>query len=93
KEILNNAKDAMANLNKVLGNKDLKDNLMGTSEKVRTAATHINFAALQITQILNKRSPLIQMLVGHPGRIKSVNQGLEVQQETDNKAKELIKKA
>lgn len=92
KQILADAKDSMANLNKVLANKDLKDNLMGTSEKVKTAATHINYAALQMTQILNKRGPLLHMMFGAPGRINNVNQGLEVQQETDNKAKELIKK-
>jgi hypothetical protein len=82
----------MANLNKVLANKDLKDNLLGTSEKVRTAATHINFAALQISQMLDKRSPLLHMIVGRPGHIETVNQGLEVQQQNDKKATELIKK-
>lgn len=92
KEILSDAKASMENLNKVLANKDLKDNLMGTSKEVKTAATHINFAALQMTQILNKRGPLLHMMFGKPGRINTVNQGLKVQQETDNKAKELIKK-
>jgi phospholipid/cholesterol/gamma-HCH transport system substrate-binding protein len=92
KQILSDAKESMANLNKVLANKDLKDNLMGTSEKVRTAATHINFAALQISQMLDKRAPLLHMIVGRPGHIETVNQGLEVQQKNDNKAKELIKK-
>jgi hypothetical protein len=66
---------------------------MGTSEKVRTAATHINFAALQMSQVLDKRAPLLHMIVGRPGHIETVNQGLEVQQKTDNKAKELIKEA
>lgn len=91
KQILSDAKESMTNLNKVLANKDLKDNLMGTSEKVRTAATHINFAALQMSQVLDKRAPLLHMIVGRPGHIETVNQGLEVQQKTDNKAKELIK--
>lgn len=93
KQILSDAKESMTNLNKVLANKDLKDNLMGTSEKVRTAATHINFAALQMSQVLDKRAPLLHMIVGRPGHIETVNQGLEVQQKTDNKAKELIKEA
>lgn len=92
KQILADAKESMANLNKVLANKDLKDNLMSTSEKVRTAATHINFAALQMSQVLDKRAPLLHMIVGRPGHIETVNQGLEVQKENDNKAKELIKK-
>jgi phospholipid/cholesterol/gamma-HCH transport system substrate-binding protein len=92
KQILSDAKESMANLNKVLANKDLKDNLLGTSEKVRTAATHINFAALQISQMLDKRSPLLHMIVGRPGHIETVNQGLEVQQQNDKKATELIKK-
>ncbi len=92
KQILSDAKESMANLNKVLANKDLKDNLMGTSEKVRTAATHINFAALQMSQVLDKRAPLLHMIVGRPGHIETVNQGLEVQSENDKKAKELIKK-
>ncbi|CAN5296430.1 hypothetical protein BH10CYA1_BH10CYA1_28860 [soil metagenome] len=93
KQILSDAKESMTNLNKVLSNKDLKDNLMGTSEKVRTAATHINFAALQMSQVLDKRAPLLHMIVGRPGHIETVNQGLEVQQNNDNKAKELIKQA
>ncbi len=93
KQILSDAKESMTNLNKVLSNKDLKDNLMGTSEKVRTAATHINFAALQMSQVLDKRAPLFHMMVGRPGHIKTVNQGLEVQKENDSKAKTLIKEA
>lgn len=93
KQILSDAKESMTNLNKVLGNKDLKENLMGTSKEVRTAATHINFAALQMTQILDKRAPLLHMIGGRPGHIETVNQGLEVQQKTDKKATELIKKA
>ncbi len=93
KQILSDAKESMNNLNKVLSNKDLKDNLMGTSEKVRTAATHINFAALQMSQVLDKRAPLFHMMVGRPGHIETVNQGLEVQKENDSKAKTLIKEA
>jgi phospholipid/cholesterol/gamma-HCH transport system substrate-binding protein len=93
KKILADAKASMENLNKVLANKDLKDNLMGTSEKVRTAATHINFAALQMSQVLDKRAPLFHMMVGRPGHIETVNQGLDVQQKTDEKAKEIIKAA
>jgi len=93
KQILSDAKESMTNLNKVLSNKDLKDNLMGTSKEVRTAATHINFAALQMTQILDKRAPLLHMIGGRPGHIETVNQGLQVQQNNDKKATELIKQA
>lgn len=42
--------------------------------------------------MLDKRAPLLHMIVGRPGHIETVNQGLEVQQKNDNKAKELIKK-
>lgn len=93
KQILSDAKVAMSNLNSALSDKDFKSNLMNTADKVRTAATHVNFAALQLSQALDKRAPLLHMMFGRPGHIATEDDALKTQQENDQKAKNLIKNA
>lgn len=70
KQMLRDARDAMTKVDKIVTDPNFGVDLKETLGKTRNAIDHIDTAAQQMNQILNKRSPLIQMLIGRPGKIK-----------------------
>lgn len=79
------ARDAMGKVNDLVNQPDFGADLKQTITKVRSAATNVDVAALQLNQILNKRAPLIQMMFGRPGKLSP--EDLEKAKGTANKAK------
>ncbi|HMO20306.1 MAG TPA: hypothetical protein PKC98_04985, partial [Candidatus Melainabacteria bacterium] len=69
KVIVNEARDAVNKVDRIIGSPDFKGNLRSTMKKVESAAEKVDTVSQQMNQILNKRAPLIQMMVGTPGRL------------------------
>lgn len=69
KTALSDAKDAMSKANTMLSDPGFKLDVTKTMAKVRTAATDVDAAALQLHQILAKRNPLFHMMFGKPGEM------------------------
>jgi phospholipid/cholesterol/gamma-HCH transport system substrate-binding protein len=69
KQTVSNAKEAMEKANNVLGDPAFKNDVRSTLGKVRSAATNVDIASKQLQQVLSKRSPLLQMMFGKPGRL------------------------
>mgnify|MGYP001259495626 CR=1 FL=1 len=94
KEIVNKAHDAVNKVDRVIASPDFKGNINSTLEEVRSAANHMDIAAQQMNQILNKRAPLLHMMIGRPGKLdektkKEVKK--EVKKQVKNEAKEEVK--
>ncbi|MBX9722483.1 MAG: hypothetical protein K2X81_13880, partial [Candidatus Obscuribacterales bacterium] len=70
KSALSDAKDAMSKANTMLSDPGFKLDVTKTMAKVRTAATDVDSAALQLHQILAKRNPLFHMMFGKPGELR-----------------------
>ena len=70
KELVGNAKEAMDSAKAILGDPAFKDDIKEAIVKVRSAATNVDVVAKQIRQVLSKRAPLLQLLLGRPGKIK-----------------------
>ncbi len=71
KQMLSNARIAMEKLDEVFSDPHFGSDLRATMQKTRAAVQDIDIAAQQLIQILNKRHPLIHMLFGRPGYIKT----------------------
>jgi ABC-type transporter Mla subunit MlaD len=71
KQILTQANDSLDKLNNLLGQPQGNDGAGSTLAKTRAAVDHIDLAARQINQILDRRHPLLHMMVGRPGHIKT----------------------
>lgn len=69
KVIVNEARDAVNKVDRIIGSPDFKGNLRSTMKKVESAAEKVDTVSQQMNQILNKRAPLFQMMVGTPGRL------------------------
>lgn len=69
KQTVAQARDAMEKANALLGDPAFKSDVRSTLGKVRSAATNVDIASKQIQQVLSKRSPLLQMLFGKPGKL------------------------
>lgn len=71
------ARQAMAQVNEVMNRADFQGDLKQTVARVRSAATNVDTAAKQLSQVLDKRAPLLHMIFGRPGKVE----GLEVKGE------------
>jgi len=71
KQMLRDARIAMEKLDEVFSNPTFGSDLKTTLQKTRAAVQNIDLVAQQLNQILNKRHPLIHMLFGRPGYIKT----------------------
>jgi phospholipid/cholesterol/gamma-HCH transport system substrate-binding protein len=71
KQMLLNARIAMEKLDEVFSDPNFGSDLRATMQKTRAAVQDIDTAAQQLIQILNKRHPLLHMLFGRPGYIKT----------------------
>lgn len=78
-----NAKEAMDKANNILGDPNFKSDVKGTLARVRSAATNVDVASQQLQQVLNKRSPLLQMLFARPGKLTT--EELKKIEDEDNK--------
>jgi len=69
KEVVANAKQAVAKADELIGQPDFKANIRQTISKVNTAAGHVDLAARQLNQVLDRRAPLFHLMFGRPGHI------------------------
>jgi phospholipid/cholesterol/gamma-HCH transport system substrate-binding protein len=88
KEIVNNAKEAVAKVEGIMAEPEFKSDLRKTIRKVEDAATNVDGAAIQMRQILNKRAPLFQMMFRSPGRVKEEKKTTTTETKPDGKGGE-----
>ena len=69
KQILREAHSTLDTVNEITS-KPVGADVANTLHKTSDAITHLDMAARQMNQILGKRSPLIHLMFGRPGRIK-----------------------
>lgn len=69
KQMVGSAKEAMDKANNLLGDPAFKNDVRSTMTRVRSAAANVDIASQQLQQVLNKRSPLLQMLFARPGKL------------------------
>lgn len=70
KEILSKTRTTLDKADTLLNKPILNTNMKATLTNAQEAVENINTATKQLTTILDKRFPLIHMMVGRPGRIK-----------------------
>ncbi|MDQ5968095.1 MAG: hypothetical protein QG625_4252 [Cyanobacteriota bacterium erpe_2018_sw_39hr_WHONDRS-SW48-000098_B_bin.30] len=71
KQILSQTRATLTKVDETLSKPANKNgSLRDTLSKTHDAIDHLDLAARQLNQILSKRSPLLQMIVGRPGYIK-----------------------
>ncbi|MBL0186596.1 MAG: MCE family protein [Candidatus Obscuribacter sp.] len=71
KQILSQARTTMDKVETLVNEPDFKTDLRSTMVKVRSAATNVDTAALQLQQVLGQPRPLLKMLFGRPGKLKT----------------------
>lgn len=69
KRILQETRTTVNRVSEVL--KDPASDMQGMLKQTRDAVEHVDLAARQMNQILDKRHPLLHMLIGRPGRVKA----------------------
>ena len=69
KEILSQARTSLEKVDKLLNKPGVGEDLRQTLAESREAIQHADLAARQLNQILNKRFPLVHMMLGRPGHI------------------------
>jgi ABC-type transporter Mla subunit MlaD len=70
KGVLQDAREAMSKANTMLSDPSFRLDITQTMGKVKTAAADVDTAARQLHQILGKKAPLVQMLIGRPGKLE-----------------------
>jgi len=70
KQITENAREAVTRANKLVTETNFGNDATSTMASVKKAANNVDTVAKQLNQVLNKRSPLFQMMFGTPGRLK-----------------------
>lgn len=70
KEILDKAQASLKKVDEIFKSPTYGTDIRETLSTTRSAIGHLDLAARQLNQILGKRSPLLHMLIGRPGRIK-----------------------
>jgi ABC-type transporter Mla subunit MlaD len=69
KQIIREAHSTLNTVNEITS-KPMGTNLRDTLQKTSDVLTHLDLCARQLNQILDKRSPLMHLVFGRPGRIK-----------------------
>jgi len=69
KQILQDARSATSKLDKIVSDPTFGTDLKGTLVKSQDAIEHIDLAARQLNQMLDKRAPLVHMMFGRPGKL------------------------
>jgi len=70
KEILDKAQSSLKKVDELFKNPKYGTDIRETLSSTRQAIGHLDLVARQLNQILEKRSPLLHMLMGRPGRVK-----------------------
>jgi len=69
KAIVVDARHAMDKVDKIVSNPQFGGDLKDTLVKTHEAIDNVNTITKQVNQILNKRSPLLHMIFGRPGKL------------------------
>lgn len=69
KQMLGDAREAMAKVDKIVTDPTFGVDLKKTLAKSRDAIEHLDTAAQQMNQMMDKRAPLLHMIFGRPGRM------------------------
>lgn len=70
KQIVSDARRTMTKVSDMVGKPGFGKEVRESLFQVKEAAARAEILAKQLTQILDKRAPLLQMMVGRPGRLK-----------------------
>lgn len=91
KEILSKTRTTLDKADTLLNKPVLNSNMKTTLTNAQEAVENINTATKQLTTILDKRFPLIHMMVGRPGRIKKDTKPtkVDVRKEVEEERKKL----
>lgn len=90
RRILTQVNDSMDKADRLLGKPGFGSDLKGTLSEVRQTIGHLDLAAVQINQILDKKHPLVHLLFGRPGSIKDAR---KVEQEEMTAKSERVENA
>jgi len=95
KEILTKTRNTLDKADTLLNKPVLNSNMKATLTNAQEAVENINTASKQLTTILDKRFPLIHMMVGRPGRIKkdTKTKTKDLRKEVEEERKKLDDKA
>jgi len=92
KDILNRANEALTKVDQMFKSPTYGTDLKQTLASTRDAVGHIDLAARQLNQILDKRAPLMHLMIGRPGLIKEDKKAKEEQKTKQIKQSTQIKK-
>jgi hypothetical protein len=70
KQIVSDAKDTVLQVDKIVGRPGFGTNLKSTLGEAKEAFHRMAHVGAQLEQILDKRAPLLHMLVGRPGHLE-----------------------
>jgi ABC-type transporter Mla subunit MlaD len=73
KQMLKDARLAMTKVDKIVSDPEFGLDLKKTLIKTRAAVDNVDTVSLQMKQILNKRSPLLHMIFGRPGKVSKAD--------------------
>ena len=90
KEIVAKAQNSIDKVEKIIGSPDFKGDIKSTMVEVHDAARNVDTAAKQLSQILNKPAPLLQMMFLKPGKLPKEEESKQAQ--TQNKTSENLDK-
>lgn len=74
KVMLRDARDAMTKVDKIVTDPAFGSDLRDTLVKSQSAIENLDLAAQRMNQMLDKRSPLLHMLIGRPGKLSKEKQ-------------------
>lgn len=74
KVMLRDARDAMTKVDKIVTDPAFGSDLRDTLVKSQSAIENLDMAAQRMNQMLDKRSPLLHMLFGRPGKLSKEKQ-------------------
>lgn len=77
KVVVKDAREAMSKANDMLALPEFKTDIKQTIGKIHTAASDVDLAAKQLSQILRKRAPLLHMMFGKPGELEPEHEKLK----------------
>ncbi len=84
KQILIDARHDLDQVNRIIDDPTYGTNIKTTLAKTQMAIEHVDLAARQINQILEKRHPLLHMITGRPGYIKLKDDERDITLPVDN---------
>lgn len=75
--VVRDAKESIEKVDKIISGPTFKTDLKTTMHKMESAATTIDVAAKQLSNILDKKSPLLHVMFGRPGNVEEARKELE----------------